>query len=98
MIGRVWEMLRLQAESVALLVHPSRLAGQRAVQKIAGVELDARLGGGHVEHASAGRFLEPCRVMQGRSCGPADRTVQHPVMVVAVAVLQLRMIGCDARA
>src|SRR5262249_57611619 len=44
LVGRVGEVLRLQAEGVALLVAVSALAGDGAVEEVAGVELYARLG------------------------------------------------------
>src|SRR4029450_7723299 len=58
LIGRIGIVLRLEAESVALLVDMPGLAGDRAVEKIARVELHAGLGRRHVERATALRVLD----------------------------------------
>src|SRR5688572_18500383 len=45
-VRRVRVVLGLEREPVTLAVHPAARADQRAVQEVAGVELDPRLGGG----------------------------------------------------
>ena len=45
LIGRVRKMLRFQAETGALEIRLASFAGEAAIQEIAGVKLDARLGG-----------------------------------------------------
>src|SRR5262249_4805570 len=52
LVRRVGEMLGLQAQAGAALVDAAGLAGDRAIEKIAGIELNARLGGRHVERAA----------------------------------------------
>ena len=73
-------MLGLQGEAVALAVHPPAGADERAVEEVAGVELDAGLGGEHLEGAAAVGVLgaggeEQLAVVQ--------LAVEHPVVVVA---------------
>ena len=50
LVHRVRELLGFQAEPVVLLVHRAALAHVRAVQEVAGVELQARLGREHLQH------------------------------------------------
>ncbi len=45
-------MLRLHAKSRAPAINLAALSVNRAVQKIAGIELEARLRGQHLEHAA----------------------------------------------
>src|SRR5919108_4087465 len=92
-IRRVGEVLCLEAEAVAPFVDASRLAGDRAVEKISCVELNPRFGRGHVERPSAGWILQPCGVHE-----PRTASIQDPVVIVPVAVLQLRIIAVDPRA
>src|SRR5258708_4157142 len=62
MVRRIGEMLRLEAQRGTLLIHAAALAGDRAVEEVPGVELQARLGRRHVERTSARRILELRRV------------------------------------
>jgi hypothetical protein len=56
MVRRIGKMLRFHAEGVADLINLAALAGDRAVQEIAGVELQAGLGRPDFHDAAAGRF------------------------------------------
>src|SRR6266571_2914369 len=86
-------MLRLEAQRRAMSVDLPALSRDAAVEKVAGVELDAGLRGAHVERASTFRINETRRVDE-RHCAAID----HPVVVVPVAVTQLRMRLVDTRA
>src|SRR6266568_3730570 len=92
MIRRIGEMLRLQAQGIALLVDMSRFAGDRAVEKISRVELHAWFGCGDIEGPAAGGILDACGAHE---TGLA--AVQHEVMVVPGAVPQLLVVRADAR-
>src|SRR2546430_17566239 len=86
-------MLRLQTEAVALLIDPSLLARDRAIEKVARVELQSRLGGRDVERAT-GRGIDHARGVLKACTG----TRQDEVVVVAEAVPELRMLFPDALA
>ena len=78
MVDRVGEVLGLQAEPEVLLVGDAGLAGDRAVQEVARVELHAGLGGQHVHDAAAAGLAHRRRHRQH-----AAAVVQHVVVVVA---------------
>src|SRR5438128_1800550 len=63
LVRRIGEMLRLEAEAgprpVGMPLFP-----QLARQLVAGVELDPRFGGRHVERAAAGGIHDACDVTQ----------------------------------
>ena len=92
MIGRIGEVLRLQAERAAMLVNMAGFACDCAVEEIAGVELQPGLRRRDIERSAALRILELRGVTQPRVA------IQDPVMVVALAVLDLLVIRVDARA
>ena len=93
LVRRVRIVLRLQAEAAAAAVRSAALADQLAIEKIPRVELHARF-----------------RRSRRRACGPTVGSTtraaclspavpaQHPVVIVALAVLDLRMRRVDARA
>ena len=93
LVRRIRVVLRLQAEAAAALVRTSALSLQLPVEKIARVELHARFGGRDLE-GPAGLRLDDSR----GAAQAAGRAVQHPVVIVAAAVLQLRIRLIDARA
>ena len=77
MVGRVREVLRLQAEPVGLPVHLAAGSDQRRVEEVARVELDPRLGRVDLHDPTGRRLMHPgsqaerhrpaaCRA---RSCG-----------------------------
>src|SRR4030095_736590 len=93
MVRRVGEMLRLETEARSVLIDAARLAGDRSVQKIPGVELESRLRRRDVE-GTATRRIDDARGVWKR----AARAVQYEVVVVSLAVLELLVIAADARA
>src|SRR5213594_1048759 len=86
-------MLRLETEAVALLIDPSLLAGDRAIEKVARVELQSRLGCRHVERAT-GRPIDHAGGVLKAFTG----TREDEVVVVAEAASELRMFFPDALA
>ena len=68
--GRVGIVLRLQAHAVALPIGPALAAAQPAVEEVAGVELDAGLGGLDLHHPAARPGRQDGRRHQA---GRADR-------------------------
>jgi hypothetical protein len=95
MIRRIGEVLGFEAEAVAIFVDVALLAGDGAVEKISGVELDAGLSGGDFHDAAAGRLVD---------AGGEDEalfvtlTIEDPVVVVAVAEDELVIVVADAGA
>ena len=83
-------MLRLQAEAISLAVDAALPSGDAAVEKVAGVELHARLGGCDLERAS-GRALDDARgvlELGARSC-------QHVIVIVPAAAMELDVVLSD---
>lgn len=89
-IGRVRILLGLEADGGTLLIGNALLAGDRAVQEVTGIDLDAGLVGID-HHGDAGLFAGE----QSGQFGDISLGVQHPIVVVAVAVLDLFMLGVD---
>lgn len=85
LVWRIWEALRLEAETIALSVDSTAWANQRPVQIVAGVELQPGCVGQDLENAACRRLQSPCR--GGEHTG-GWRT-QHPVMVIAVTANDL---------
>src|ERR1051326_4440899 len=86
-------MLRLHAEAVAEIVDSPALSGYRAVQKISGIELQARFGREHFQDAPGGGLGNPRQ--EGEIANPL---IEHPVVIVAVPKLQLLIGVINARA
>src|SRR5690348_15466565 len=83
LVGRVGEMLGLQAESGATrILHPS-LARYGAVQKIAAIELHSRLRGPHFQHAPGTRVIGSGS--QHRFAGGSP--IQNKIVIVAAPQL-----------
>ena len=93
LVGRVGEVLRLEAEPEPVAVHRTALAGDRAVEEVPRVELHARLRRRDVHDAAGGRLAH-------RDDAPerAGVAVEHPVVVVALAVRDLLVLRVDAGA
>src|SRR4051794_17311973 len=87
MIRRIRKMLGLQGQTIAEPVHSAAFAGDGAVQEIAGIELQTWLGGRDLHRATT-RRLDDSRRKKQRVCRGAV-PIQHPVVVVAVAVANL---------
>src|SRR5512132_2169958 len=94
MVWCVGVMLRLETEAAAPPIRLSCFANQFAVKKVAGVELHARLGGRHFKCASGLRLVDTRRALQPGGRRPSE----HPVVIVALPVLDLLVGGIDARA
>ena len=86
-------MLGLEAEAVAKLILFASLAAEFAIEEIAAIELNARLGGEHFHGAPGGRFVN----LRGHG-KRAILVVEYPVVVVAAAEFHLLVIGFDALA
>ncbi len=84
-------MLGFKRKSRAASIDLSALAVNGPVEKIAGVELHAGLRGQDFQNAAAGRLLDTYGEAQALP-------VQNPVVIVAVAELQLLIIRFDALA
>ena len=56
LVGGIGKVLGFQAEGVALGICGTALAGSFAVEEIAGVKLDAGLGGPNFQDAAGGRL------------------------------------------
>src|SRR5215213_5561525 len=83
-VGRVRVVLGLQSQAVALAVGAAAGPDQGAVEEVARVELDAGLVGEDLQYPPAARVLQP-----GRQLQPGAAPVEHPVVVVAAADLEL---------
>src|SRR5439155_9359316 len=86
-------MLRLETQRGAMFVALSGLPRDAAVEKVAGVELDAGLCGAHVEVAS-GFWIDETRGVNETDAA----SIQHPIVIVPAAVAQLRVRLVNARA
>ncbi len=84
-------MLRLQTESRSVSIHLFAFAFRRAVQEITAVKLNARLRGRNLQHAVGDGFLHSSRELNAGS-------IQHPIVVVALAQVQLLIVRGDPRA
>lgn len=69
LIDRVGPVLGLQAETAVLRVDRSTLALQGAIQEVARVKLDSRLGGVHLQDPPAAAMMHP---------GDKDRPPEGP--------------------
>ncbi len=84
-------MLRLEAEAGTLRVDLAALAGDRAIEEVAGVELHSRLRGGHLHRAAGRRLVDAHDTLE-----PGRRAREDHVVVVAAAEGDLWMIGVNA--
>ncbi len=81
MIGRIREMLGLEAQCRATLIGLAALAANGSVKKIAGVKLNPGLGGERFENTTRRGVKK-----RGGQGGLAIRmSVQDPVVIVAFA-------------
>src|SRR5579862_4389426 len=86
-------MLRFHAKPVAELVNPAALAGEGPIQKVAGVELQARFSGEDFQNTAAGRFSDA-----GQERQFAEPFVEDPVVIVALPELELFIVLVNAGA
>src|SRR6267143_5105895 len=84
MVGRIREMLCLQAKTVTLFVDVPLFPGDRPIQKISRVKLHPRLSCKDFQNSSAGWFMHPCSQIK-----TVVFPVDHKVVVVAASHHQL---------
>src|SRR5579859_6376135 len=94
-IRRIREMLRLQAERIALFVNLAALPVRGPVQKIPRVKLDARLRRQHFQDAPALRIARHSRQLNPRK---SRLTIQNPVVIVPPPKFQLLVRSVDSLA
>src|ERR1700689_5131124 len=82
MVRRIRIVLRFETKRGAPRVHYAALAARRPVQRITGIQLQARLGGLHRQHPSAARLVGFGGQLQNLRLA---FLVQPPVDVVAPA-------------
>src|SRR3546814_14634950 len=79
LVGRVGKFLGFQRDAVAHAVEMAVLADERAVEEVAGVDLQPRPGGPKLQQAYRFRILPP-----GGGFQPAgDTLVEHESMVLS---------------
>src|SRR5438067_8545883 len=91
MVRRNGEMLCLQCQPITEAIDGAAFAGDAAVEKIAGIKLQAWLGGGDLHRATTRGFDDARGEYQG-VCGRAA-AIQNEVVIVAVAVANLRVLS-----
>src|SRR5712675_1255233 len=84
-------MLRLEGQSVAVLIDVPCLAGDAAVEKVPGIELDPWLGRENVQRPPRRRLGDVRRVNQ--RVPTSIPAVEDEVVVVAAAVSNLRILS-----
>lgn len=92
LIRRIGEVLRLQAESVAMLVRVT-VAADRAIEEVAGIELHSGLRGRNFQDASGRGFVNARGQDQARTFA-----VDHEIVVVSMGKLELFVVVIDAGA
>ena len=83
MIGRVGKVLRLQAESVTVVVYLVPLPLNRAIEEISAIELDAWFGAQHLKNTAAFWLVS----FGHQLWRPRTMIIQHPVVVVTFTKL-----------
>src|ERR1035437_3567494 len=86
-------MLRFHTEAVAELIDPATFARELAVEEVAGIKLQTRLGGEDLQHPAGGRLIHA-----PHEAKLPHRFVDYPVVVVAAAELKLLVVLANARA
>ena len=91
LIGRVGEGLGLEAKPAALHVRDAALAHQRSIEKVAGIELYARLRRLYGQHATGLRIMHRSRRPQRAGLAADD-----PVVVIATTEDELVVLRANA--
>ena len=86
-------MLRLQAESVALLVSVSLFSNDGSVQEITGIQLHRRFCRVDLKHSTAIRFAS-----SGRQREAVVLPLDHEIVIVAMPDHQLLVVVVDSGA
>jgi hypothetical protein len=92
MIGGIGVVLGLHAKAVAEIVLFASLAPNGAVEEIAGIELQARFGGEHLQDTAAGGLSHA-----GQDGEVSDPLVKDPVVIVALSEAELFVVLLNAR-
>lgn len=87
-------MLGLQAKAGSISETLAALSKDRAIQKIAAVELNARFGRQDLQYASAGGFEN----LRGQLRVVAIAAFQNPIVIVTASEFELFVFLLDARA
>ena len=87
-------MLGLQAKTGAMRVRFSVFACSGAVEEVAAIKLDARLGGQHIQDSAAGSF----EYFGGHLQAASFTIFKHPIVIVSLPEFQLLVFGIDPRA
>ena len=82
-VRAVGEVLRFERYRLPVRLRTSVLAEALAVEEVSAVELKSRLVGQYLHHAARRRLVK-----RSYQLNPIAFAAQHPVVVVAVAVLQ----------
>src|SRR6185369_2830503 len=85
--------VRLETDGVGLSIEAAALSGGGAVEKVSGIDLQARLVGEQFEHAAGRRLSQPRSEARLAAC----RT-ETEIMVIAATHAQLRMVVANPRA
>ena len=91
MMNRIREFLGFERESLPVAYGPSLLSAVASVKEIAAIELKARLVGEDLHHASALLFAQGADLVKAA----VRRDIEHPVVVISAAVLQLYVLFAD---
>src|SRR5437773_2815432 len=96
LVRRVGKMLCLHREAVAMTVDDAILPPQRAIEEVAGIELEPRLRRVDLHYPAARRLVDPrCKRRAG-----VGTLVQHEVVIIAPPVAQRseeRRVGKERR-
>ena len=79
-------MLRFQTERGAMAVYAAALSGDRAIEEVPGIELDAGLRGADVERTAAAR-VDDAHCMR-QTLPRVAAAIEHPVVIVASTVAE----------
>lgn len=82
LVGGVGEVIRFEAEGIVLIVDHAPFSGERAIEEVTAIELDAGFRGGDFEDPAGGGFCDP----RGEGEFTAA-TTEDVVMVVALGVI-----------
>src|SRR5207249_4014195 len=101
LVGRVGKVLRLHGEAGAAPVDNALLPAQRAVQEVAGIKLQSRLGRGNLHHPAGYGLVHMCGkrhvTLYAALAAPAA-FVEHEVVIVAPTVAELLVVPVGAGA
>src|SRR6266851_8145871 len=92
--GASRKMLRLEAQPRSVRVNATALSFDAAIQEVARVKLQSRLGRADLDRTPAGRLYESRRRDETRLAA----AIEHPVVVIPTAKPQLRVLLRHPRA